>query len=355
MDAAKLAAVVFACFGGMSFAACEDTSPRPAPVLVSAVGSGVDSGAGSARLVPAGSASAPAIDAGRADAVGAAEFDVWRERLPLEVSESACRSQLRALAAHDPILLLVLAHQRRKKFGRFEGACASDAAVSDALRTAGASARALDALREPARFRFGAEISWEDAAREIAGHSEALFAPSDADALISLLASPRFTDDRLRSGLLVGVAKGVPGRRELYRDWAPRLLRPDPRFARAYLAELPLEGIPAAWLDKTEIGCNEEVLARAVFESVRRADPTALSALQRLVATRPADFHDRPIAFGYLIDAVVRLGAPKRAFACREALPQRCIMTSVEMGKQRAAAVEACLTVARTWLATRVP
>ncbi|HEY3494696.1 MAG TPA: hypothetical protein VGK73_08430 [Polyangiaceae bacterium] len=327
--------------GGL--AACDDGNRRASPDASTAPAparSAVASASGSASAAP------------RSDEPAAArDLAAWRERLPLHASDAACAAQLKTLARQDPALLVVVASVRRR-LGEFDDSCTSRAHVAGALRSDAGAETLLELLRHPAAWRFGATLPWKDAARDLIAHSDHLFFRRNTADLLVLLRSPQFDDDGLRSGLLAAVPRDASARRDLYREWAPRLQRPDPRFAREYLREFPLELVPPSWYEKVDDACREE-LARAVFESVRTDDPTAAPVLLRLVKEHEAAWQARPIVFGFLVDAVARLGAPKRPLACRKELPDRCTMTSVDAAARTSRAVATCVTAARAWLETR--
>ena len=279
--------------------------------------------------------------------------DVIREaraHLPLADTDPKCVPATRHLAQVDPELLLVVARLRAIELGRFARACLEDERVAETLRTRAAPDVLVATLEQPSRWRFESQLTWSEAARWLLEHSEQTFARANPRRLVPLLAAPHLADDALRSGLLVALAHlDAKVSRTLLAEWAPRLSRPDARFVTLFMREHPLSLAPRAWIEETEERCTER-RTRALFDGVRHNDLEARRTLATYLDAADARWLARPLAVRFFVDALLRLGAPAKKFACRDELGAPCRMTSSEGGKRIEEARSACISAARAWL-----
>ena len=137
--------------------------------------------------------------------------------------------------------------------------------------------------------------------------------------------------------------------RALLREWAPRLSRPHARFVTLFMREHSVSLAPRAWIELTEGPCDER-RAQALFDGVRNADTEAPRTLLAYLDAADARWSGRAPAVRFFIDALIRLGAPAKVFACRKELDDPCRMTSKERGEEIEKARSACLSAARAWL-----
>jgi hypothetical protein len=276
-----------------------------------------------------------------------------REQLPLSDADPKCVPATRHLAQVDPELLLVVARLRAIELGRFARACLQDERLAETLRTSAAPDVFVSTLEAPIRWRFESQLPWTEAARWLLENSEQTFARANPKRLVPLLAAPHLADEGMKSGLLVALIHlDAKVSRTLLAEWAPRLSRPDARFVTLFMREHPLSLVPGAWIDETEEPCRER-RTRAVFDGVRSADRSARRTLLAYLDATDTRWSTRPLAVRRFVDAVIRIGAPRKDFTCRDALGEPCRMTSSEGGMRIEEARNACLSAARAWLRSR--